>query len=332
MGMAKRGDALEYVARTRDELKQEWARRNASWPLILKNHLDLVQWAVRYCSPMVDIVDPAGKKVRQESIHEINVARVRRFAESQGLSPEDTLATPTIQKYLKYFVRDKTPIFASSLLLLKGSVFTELEILRLQRNSFFPASTGNSTAGQALRAHTQQQATKARRDGKPRLLATRARFKFIAGTRIADRITSDTGRRVSEPTLSKCRTNMRAKLWLRVYLFSILHVALVAWSGVYNGDAASCRGGRGVTDVNRHVLGARKKRRSVKTKSRLKKAFHYDERIGLRLGAVKSIVQSEPEWRSSGELWLKTQKWKWKSGRYEAYRDIAKSLSLPHIG
>ncbi|KAJ7640274.1 hypothetical protein DFH06DRAFT_1477832 [Mycena polygramma] len=167
MGMAKRGDALEYVARTRDELKQEWARRHASWPLLLKNHLDLVQWAVKYCSPMVDIVDPAGKIVRQESIHEINVARVRRFAESQGLSPEDTLATPTIQKYLKYFSRDKTPLFVSSLLLLKGSVFTDLEILRLHRDSFFPVSTGNSTAGQASRSRTmQQQATKAQRDGK----------------------------------------------------------------------------------------------------------------------------------------------------------------------
>ncbi|KAJ7622751.1 hypothetical protein DFH06DRAFT_1481996 [Mycena polygramma] len=168
MGMAKRGDVLEYVARTRDELKKEWARRHASWPLLLKNHSEVVQWAIEYRSPMVDIVDPAGNVVRQESIQDINVARVRKFAESQGLSPEDTVATPTIRKYLKYFRRDKTPIFASSLLLLKGSVFTDLEILRLHRDSFLPVSTGNSTAGQApSRPRTvQQQATKAQRDGK----------------------------------------------------------------------------------------------------------------------------------------------------------------------
>ncbi|KAJ7776106.1 hypothetical protein B0H16DRAFT_1001732 [Mycena metata] len=68
-----------------------------------------------------------------QAVAEVNAGRLKAFAVEHHLVEADVAATPTAIEYLGHFNRDKTPVFAASLVLLLPWIQDELRVLAHHR-------------------------------------------------------------------------------------------------------------------------------------------------------------------------------------------------------
>ncbi|KAJ7659998.1 hypothetical protein B0H17DRAFT_1145130 [Mycena rosella] len=88
-----------YAARTSQELREEWAKRQATWPLLVESHHALVRWSESYAIALAD-----------DSIPALNKQRVAECAQAAGLDLARMLGTRVLKRTLNAFTRDRTMI------------------------------------------------------------------------------------------------------------------------------------------------------------------------------------------------------------------------------
>ncbi|KAJ7718541.1 hypothetical protein B0H16DRAFT_1797298 [Mycena metata] len=151
-GFMCKGGKPAFPVRDMPQLRQEWDRRQESWTAILAaslsfptNHTALGKWKQRVETTPLRVYDHTAMRAQEPkysqeefivlTIEQLNSERLSVFAIEHGFDKQDLAATPTAIEYLRYFNRDKTPIFISSILLLLPRLKYELRALEHHRRS-----------------------------------------------------------------------------------------------------------------------------------------------------------------------------------------------------
>ncbi|KAJ7776115.1 hypothetical protein B0H16DRAFT_1858810 [Mycena metata] len=144
-GSMRKGGKPAFPVRDVPQLRQEWDRRQESWTAILANHTALCKWKQRVETTPLRVYDHTAMRAQEprysqvefivQTIEQLNSERLSVFAIEHGFDKQDLAATPTAIEYLRYFNRDKTPIFISSILLLLPRLKYELRALEHHRRS-----------------------------------------------------------------------------------------------------------------------------------------------------------------------------------------------------